>query len=42
MTASSVTPPFEEKGAEVEGMEGVGGVVVSVHGRFGRSWVSLY
>ena len=35
MTASSVTPPLEEEGAEVDGMEGVGGVIVSVRGRFG-------
>ena len=42
ITASSVTPLLKEEGAEVDGMEGAGGVVVvSVHGRFGRSWTSL-
>jgi len=35
MTASRVTPPTDEKGADVEGAEEVGGVVVSVCGRFG-------
>ena len=36
MTASSVTPPLEEEGAEVDGMEGIGGVVViSIRGCFG-------
>ena len=36
--ASSVTPPLEEKGEEVDGMEGAGGgVIVLVNGRFGRS-----
>ena len=41
MTASSVTPPLVEEEEEVDGMEGAGGVVVSVCGRFGRSWASL-
>ena len=41
MTASSVTPPLKEKGAEVDGMEGAGGVVILVHGCFSRSWASL-
>ena len=38
MTASRVTPPTEEKGAKVEGVEEVeevGGVVVSVQGCLG-------
>ena len=36
MMTSSVTPPLEEEGEEVDGMEGIGGVVVvSVRGRFG-------
>ena len=30
MIASSVTPPIEEKGAEVDGAEEVGGAVVCV------------
>ena len=43
MTASSVTLPLEEEGAEVDGMERIGGVVVVlVCGRFGWSWASLY
>jgi len=41
MTASSVTPPLVEEGEEVDGIEGAGGVVISVYGRFGRSWASL-
>ena len=39
--ASRVTPPFEEEGAMVEGIAGVAGSVVSILGRFGRSWASL-
>jgi len=39
--ASRVTPPAEEKGAEVDGAEEVGGVIVSVRGDFGQSWASL-
>ena len=40
MTASNITPPVEEEeeeeeGAQVDGKEWVGGVIVSVHGRFG-------
>ena len=35
MMASRVTPPIEEKGAKVEGVEEVGGVVVSVQGCLG-------
>jgi len=39
MTALRVTPPTEEEeGAEVDGMEGAGESVISVHGRFGQSW----
>ena len=41
MTALSITPPLEEEGAEVDGMEGAGGVAISVHGSFNRSWASL-
>ena len=37
MTASSVTPPTEEEGAEVDGAKWVGGVVISVRGHFGPS-----
>ena len=40
MTASRVTPPTDE-GVDVDGMEEVGGVTVSVRGRFGQSWASL-
>ena len=35
MTASSVTSLLEEEEAKVDGMEGAGGVVVSVCGCFG-------
>ena len=35
MTASRVTPPADEEGADVEEAEEVGEVAVSVHGRFG-------
>ena len=38
MMASRVTPLPKEEGAEVEGMVEAGGLVVFVHGRFGRSW----
>jgi len=31
MTASSVTPPLEEERVEVDGMEGLRGVVVIFH-----------
>ena len=41
MMASRVTPPLEEEGAEVEGMVEAGGSVISVPGRFGRSWTSF-
>ena len=37
MTLSRVTPPADEEGADVEGAEEVGGVIVSVRGRFSRS-----
>ena len=40
MTTSKVTPPVDEEGADVE--EAKEGVAVSVRGRFGRSWASLY
>ena len=41
MTASRVTPPADEKSADMEGVEEAGGAAVSVRGRFGQSWVSL-
>ena len=41
MMVSRVTPPAEEEGAEVDGVEEAGGDTVSVHGRFSRSWASL-
>ena len=42
MTALRVTPPADEEGADVEGVEEAGGVAVSIHGRIGQSWASLY
>ena len=42
MMASSITPPTEEEErVQVDGVEWARGVVVSVCGRFGRSWASL-
>ena len=41
MIALRVTPPAKDEGAKVEGVEEARGVVVSVHGNFGRSWASL-
>ena len=41
MTASKVAPPTKAKGANEDGAEEAGGVVVSVRGYFGRSWASL-
>ena len=41
MTASRVTPPSDEESVDVEEAEEASGVVVSVCGYFGRSWVSL-
>ena len=41
ITALRVTPLVDEEGADVEGAEEVEGATVSIHGRFGRSWVSL-
>ena len=38
---ASVTPPLEEEGVEVDEAEEARGVIVSVRGCFGRSWVSL-
>ena len=35
MMALSITPPLEEEGVEVDGMEGAGGVVFLVYGHFG-------
>ena len=37
MMASKVTPPTEEEGAEMDGVEDVERVAVSVRGRFGQS-----
>ena len=37
MIASRVTPPAEEEGVYVDGVEEVEGVIVLVRGRFGRS-----
>ena len=41
MISSRVTPLTEEEGVDVDGVEEVRGVVVSVCGHFGRSWASL-
>ena len=41
MTTLRVTPPADEKGADVEGAEEVGGAAVSIYDHFGRSWASL-
>ena len=37
MTPSRVTPRADEEGADVEGVKEAGGVIVSIHGHFGRS-----
>ena len=42
MMASRVTPPTEEEGEEMDGVEDVERVAVSVRGRFGQSWALLY
>ena len=42
MMASRVTPPFEEEGVELEGIAGIVGLVVSIHGYFDRNWASLH
>ena len=42
MTTLKVTPPAEEKGADVDRVEKAGGVTVSVRGCFSQSWASLY
>ena len=39
--ASSVTPPAEDEGAEVDGVVEVGGVTVSIQGRLDLSCASL-
>jgi len=39
--ASRITPSQEEQGAKVEVMVGVGGLVVSVCGRFGQNSASI-
>jgi len=41
MTVLSVTPPTNEEGENVEGVEEAKGVAVSVYGRFNQSWASL-
>ena len=42
MTASRVTPPIEEEGADVERVEEVGGAAICVWGRHGLSCALLY
>ena len=42
MMASRVTPPAEEEGAKVDGVVEARGFVISIYGRFSRSWASLY
>ena len=42
MTASRVTPLADEEGADVEGAEEAGRVVVSFRGHFDKSWASLH
>ena len=42
MIASRVTPLADEEGADVKGAEEAGGAIVSICGRFGQSWASLY
>ena len=42
MTASRITPPANEEGVDVEGVEEAGRVAVSVRGHFGRNWASLH
>ena len=37
MTALKVTPPANEKGADMEGAEEAEGAAISVHGRFSQS-----
>jgi len=41
MTASRVTPPTDEEGANVERAEEAGGAAIYVCGHFSRSWASL-
>ena len=41
MMALKVTPPAKKERVEVDGAEEAGRVIVSVRGRFGRSWASL-
>ena len=41
MMALRVTPPVEEQGAEMDGVEEAKGVAILVRGRFGQSWASL-
>ena len=41
MTTSSVTPPTDEEGADMEGAKEAGGAAVSIRGYFGRSWATL-
>ena len=40
--ASRVTPPVEDKGAEVDAAVEAGGVVVSIQGRLDLSYASLH
>ena len=39
--ALRVTPPAEDKGVEVEGVEEARGVTISVCGHLGHSWATL-
>ena len=41
MTATRVTTPADEEGADVEGAKEAKVVVVSVYGHFGQSWALL-
>ena len=42
MSTSKLTPPVDEEGVDVEGVEEAEGATVSVHDCFGQSWASLH
>ena len=42
MMASSITPPAEDEGAEVDGVVEAGGVVISIWGRLSLSCALLH
>ena len=42
MTTLRVTPPADEEGVDVDGVEEAKGADVSVCGHFGQSWASLH